>query len=173
MAPLNRTLFLWTWSMSTVLLTMAKWEALNLGKHDKGRSEKRTRWPRFPSGASHGRLDTHTASPKHLHQGPGGRGVLTRHDPLAHQLLPSAALLELQLQHCGTAKREGRWRLSLPFPHKRHIFKRKESLDTQGCSVKEGSPLTVAVIAEVAWYSRASVFCCGRWEEVAKGLAGR
>lgn len=159
--------------MSTVLLTMAKWEVLNLGKHDKERSKKRTQWPCFLLGASHGILGIHTMSPKHLHQGLRGRGVLTRHDPLAHQLLPRPALLELQLQHCRTAKGEGRWRLSRLFHHKRHIFKRKESLDTQGCSVKEGSPVTVAVIAEVAWYSRASVFCCGRREEVAKGLAGR
>lgn len=36
------------------------------------------------------------------------RETLTRHDPLAHQLLPGPPLLELQLQHCMVAKGEDR-----------------------------------------------------------------
>lgn len=49
--------------------------------------------------------------------------ILTRHDPLAHQLLPRASLLELQLQHCTTAERGERRKPISARNNRRDIFK--------------------------------------------------
>lgn len=105
--------------------------------------------------------------------------ILTRHDPLAHQLLPCASLLELQLQHCTTAERGKRRKPISARNIRGHIFKRIffSPLDAKAVASSRmrrppshPTPLQHA-IAEVAVSGEVSVFCCGQQgEEVAKGL---
>lgn len=121
--------------MRAITFTISDWESLNLEKHKKEELKVKTCCSCFLLDAFHGTLGTHNYVLKAtLLNAESMRVVLTRHDPLAHQFFPRPALLELQLQHCRAAKTERRWRFSRAFHHKRHIFKYKESLRTEGCS---------------------------------------
>lgn len=99
------------------------------------------------------------------------RETLTRHDPLAHQLLPGPPLLELQLQHCMAAKR--RQVKSVSRPTTADTFSNAENVQKISYIVKGGSQTATVCNCRSGLTARVSAFCCGRQEEVAKGLAGR
>lgn len=92
--------------------------------------------------------------------------ILTRHDPLAHQLLPCASLLELQLQHC-TAER-GKRRKLIKARNWRDIFKciLFSSLDVKALvsSRTKGLPSHPAPppLCNCRSGSQVSVFCYGQ-----------